>query len=190
MAHTLSKAALVLLALIPVPVAAQQTGAGASGRMTLQLRRPAWFGFALDCQDCGSARAASSTARRAPVIARIWPDGPAARAALQVGDTIITADGKALTAPELRDKLGALRAGATLRLTVGGRRGRSTVSLVAENGQIEVVGGDSLPVRYRGEIAEMTIDVLSMTAPVVTRDSTGATFIRVGEHVIRLYRAP
>jgi hypothetical protein len=32
--------------------------------------------------------------------------------------------------------------------------------------------------------------VLSMTAPVVTRDSTGATIIRVGEHVIRLYRAP
>jgi hypothetical protein len=50
MSHTLSKAALVLLAILPLPVSAQQTGAGTPGRMTLKLRRPAWFGFALDCQ--------------------------------------------------------------------------------------------------------------------------------------------
>lgn len=52
------------------------------------------------------------------------------------------------------------------------------------------MGKDTLPLRYRGAYAEVTIDVLSNASPVVTRDSTGAVLIRLGEHVIRLGRAP
>ena len=61
---------------------------------------------------------------------------------------------------------------------------------MADSAKIEVVGRDTLPVRYRADYAEVTVDVMTRTAPVVSRDSTGAMIIKVGKHVVRLQRAP
>ena len=193
MSRTLLYAALVILALVPRHHGAAQDrpSAGTSqkpARMTLSFRTPAWLGFALECEDCGNVRAASVP--RPPIITRIWPGGPADRASLQVGDTIMAVDGKELSAPELRTRLASSPPGTTFRLLVGGQRGRSTVSVTSERAELKFLGRDSLPVRYRGEFAQVTVDVMTMAAPVVTRDSTGAMLIRVGEHVIRLERAP
>jgi hypothetical protein len=77
-----------------------------------------------------------------------------------------------------------------VKFTVGARRGRSTVSVTSEKARIEFFKGDSLPVRYTGEYAQVTVDVMTMGAPVVTRDSTGAMLIHVGQHIIRLHRVP
>jgi membrane-associated protease RseP (regulator of RpoE activity) len=187
MSRILLWAALMVAVLSPIHSASAQK----PGRYTFRVKRPAWFGFALDCTDaCGANAATGAASGTRPVITRIWPDGPAARAALQVGDTIVTVDGKALGTPELRQKIEALSPDATLRLLVGGRRGRSTIALRADSAKIEVMGRDTLPVRYHAEYAEVTVDVLTMSAPLVSRDSTGAMIIKVGQHVIRLQRAP
>lgn len=187
MSRTVLSTALAVIVLLPLQTAAAQE----PGRYTLRLKRPAWFGFALECGDaCASARSTSPPSRNLPIVARVYPDGPAARASLQVGDTIVTVDGKPMTTTELRQRIEGLPADASIRLLVGGRRGRSSVSVRADSAKIEVLGRDSLPVRYRGEYAEVTVDVMTRTAPVVSRDSTGAMIIKVGEHVVRLQRAP
>ena len=190
MPRIVSLAAVAALALLPLHVASSQNTASGKPdkRMTVLMRRPAWFGFALDCGDCRSTPAAAT--RSLPVITRVLPDGPAARASLAVGDTIVTVDAKSMTTTELRRMLEGLRGDAVLQLTMGTRAGRRNVTLPAIDGNIEVLGRDTLPVRYRGEYAEVTVDVFSMSAPVVTRDSTGAMIIKVGEHVLRLHRAP
>ena len=92
MSRTLSFAALVMLWVAPAASSAQDAPANKQGRMTLMVRMPAWLGLALQCEDCAGARPEDLT-RQLPVITRILPDGPAARASLQVGDTIVSVDG-------------------------------------------------------------------------------------------------
>jgi C-terminal processing protease CtpA/Prc len=125
-----------------------------------------------------------------PVITQITPGGPADRASLQVGDTILAVDGQEIPVADLSKTLSSAPAGTTVKFTVGARRGRSTVSVTSEKARIEFFKGDSLPVRYTGEYAQVTVDVMTMGAPVVTRDSTGAMLIHVGQHIIRLHRVP
>ena len=191
MSRVLSCIAAAVFALLPLSVAGGQVRAVAGDKkMTVTLRRPAWFGFALDCSGCARTGTSRPAATSLPVITRVLPESPAALASLVAGDTIAAVDGKTMTLMELRQMLEGLRGGAVLRLTIGSRSGRKPVTLRATDGNIEVLGPDSLPVRYRGEYAEVTVDVLSMSAPVVTRDSTGAMIIKIGEHILRLHRAP
>ena len=189
MSRALSFAALVLLCVAPAASSAQNAPANKQGRMTVMLRMPAWLGLALQCEDCTGARVDDLT-RQLPVITRILPNGPAARASLQVGDTIVSVDGNRLSVSELRARISESKSGAKFQFVVGSRRGRSTVNLTADGAPIAVLNGDSLPIRYRGEFAQVTVDVMSMTAPVVTRDSAGAMVIRIGEHVLRLQHQP
>ena len=181
-----------MLVVAAQPVHAQQESA-ASGKptkkMTLSFRHMSWFGLAVECGACLTGTTASGT-RLIPVITQIIPGGPADRASLQVGDTIVAVDGREVSAAELPKTLSSALPGTTMKLTVGTRRGRSTVSVTSEKARIEFFKGDSLPVRYRGEYALVTVDVMTMDAPVITRDSTGAMLIHVGEHVIRLQRVP
>lgn len=191
MSRLLSYIAAAAFLLLPPSIAAGQVRAVAKDKkMTVTLRRPAWFGFALDCAGCAGTGASRTGANSLPVIARVLPESPAALASLAPGDTIAAVDGKAMMLTELRQMLEGLRGDAVLRLTIGSRGGRKPVTLRATDGNIEVLGPDSLPVRYRGEYAEVTVDVMSMSAPVVTRDSTGAMIIKVGDHILRLHRAP
>ena len=184
----------VLLATLALPamqiVSAQEKGrapTAGSSSYTLKLRRPAWFGFAVDCGDCAQS-AAADTVRRPLVITRVAPGSPANRGALQVGDTILTANGKSVSSRELQALLESATPGGQLQFVVGTSRGRFSYRIRPSDAPVITIGKDTLPIRYRGEYAEVTIDVLSNSPPVVTRDSSGAVLIRMGEHVIRLQR--
>jgi S1-C subfamily serine protease len=50
-----------------------------------------WIGMALDCGECGTTF---------PVVARVWPNGPAAQAGLEEGDVLLAIDGKSLKTRE------------------------------------------------------------------------------------------
>jgi len=187
-----SVAVLVMLAIGTHVADAQQQQPSQpkpTGKMTLRLRMPSWFGLAVQCGACLTG-ASSSGARPMSVITQITPGGPADRASLQVGDTIVAVDGREVPAGDLPKTLSGAPPGTTTKLLIGTRRGRSTVSVTSENPEIEFYKGDSLPVRYRGEYAQVTVDVMTMDAPVITRDSTGAMLVHVGQHIIRLKRVP
>jgi len=186
-----------IVALVTLMVAAQtiraQQPSPAQGKptqkMTLRIKTPSWFGLAVECSACLTSPSQSGP-RPMPVITQITPGGPADRASLQVGDTILAVDGQEIPVADLSKTLSSAPAGTTVKFTVGARRGRSTVSVTSEKARIEFFKGDSLPVRYTGEYAQVTVDVMTMGAPVVTRDSTGAMLIHVGQHIIRLHRVP
>jgi len=197
MPRILSYVALATLALAVTQIASAQeksrSATSGSTTYTLKLRRPAWFGFAVDCSDCGSSGAAD-TVRRPLVITRVAAGSPADRGALQVGDTILAVNGKAVSPRELRTLVESATPETPLEFLVATSRGRFTYRIRPGHAPVTTLGitlgNDTLPVRYRGEYAEVTIDVLTNSPPVVTRDSSGAVFIRMGEHVIRLQRAP
>ena len=194
MPRMLSYATLVLLTLSVAPtVSAQQKTTGSaltgSSTYTLKVRRPAWFGFAVDCADCARSSAAD-TIRRPLRITRVAPDSPAQRGALQAGDTIFTANDKSVSSRELTTLLQSATPDTALTFFVGTSRGRFTYWVRPSPAPVITLDKVALPIRYRGEYAEVTIDVASNAAPVVTRDSSGAVLIRIGEHVVRLHRAP
>src|SRR5690349_18679423 len=96
---------LILVAML-MPVAAHVVPAQqkpSQGRptqkMTLSFRNLSWFGLAVDCGTCLTSTAKPGT--QPAVITQISPGGPAARASLQVGDTILTLDGKEVLASDL-----------------------------------------------------------------------------------------
>src|SRR5262245_10194241 len=129
MSHLRSVATLVMLATVAGHAHAQQPTE--TKRMTLSFRTPSWFGLAVECGTCLTVTATPG-ARPMPVITQITPGGPAARASLQVGDTIIAVDGKEVLAADLPKTLSSAPPGTTIKLAVGTRRGRATVSMTSE----------------------------------------------------------
>ena len=178
MARTLTCIALAILS---------ASTASAQERSTLRLRVPMYFGFAVDCAGCNQV---ADTTRRPQIITRVSRNSPAERGALRVGDTILTVNDKVTSARELTAFLAQAKPDTPLRMQVGSSRGRFTYHIRPSFAPVVTLGKDTLPVRYTGEYAEVTVEVLSMSAPVVTKDSAGAMLIRMGEHVIRLQRTP
>ena len=143
-----------------------------------------WFGLSFACEGCvGTARDAGS---RPAIITGIVPGGPAQRAHLSVGDTVLTLGGRPLPAHEAQSALAAARPGTTVEMLIGTRRGRFNYKVKKDADSLRKVGGTSLPLRYQGEFAGVGVDVLTQGSPVITRDSTGAMLISVGGHIVRL----
>ena len=177
-----------LLSCIALAILSAST-ASAQERSTVRLRVPMYFGFAVDCTGCDRAGGGDTT-RRPQIITRVARNSPAERGALQVGDTILAANDQVVSARELNALLAAAKPDTPLRFQVGTSRGRFTYHVRPSFAPVVTLGTDTLPVRYTGEYAEVTVEVLSMATPVITKDSSGAMLIRMGEHVIRLQRAP
>ena len=168
------------LSMLPVIVAlALPSGAGAQAPSS-----SGWFGLSFACEGCvGTARDAGS---RPAIITGIVPGGPAERAHLAVGDTVLTLGGRALPAHEAQSALAGARPGTTVEMVIGTRRGRFTYRVKKDPDALRKVGGASLPLRYQGEFAGVGVDVLTQGSPVITRDSSGAMLISIGGHVVRL----
>jgi hypothetical protein len=142
-----------------------------------------WLGLALSCTGCDGAND-----RQAPgllIVRAVAPGGPAERV-LQAGDTIVTVN-RTITDPRrMREVLLGTPVDSQLVFELRGARGRYTVHLRKQADRLRQVGAESLPLKYEGAVAGVGVEVLTPGAPVVSRDSTGALIIRIGEHAVRI----
>lgn len=152
----------------------------AQGRGTPQPHG-GWLGLALSCGGCEQGQGGD-----APLIVRgVAPGGPAERV-LRAGDTIVTVNRTITDARRMREALLNTPVDSALVFEVRGTRGRYTVNLRKQAGRLRQVGATALPLKYEGAIGDVGVEVLTASAPVVSRDSTGALLIRIGEHAVRL----
>lgn len=162
------------------------------GQATQAPTRPAqttggWLGLALSCTGCDGASDRLGTL--GPLIVRaVAPGGPAERV-LRVGDTIVTVNRTITDARRMREALLNTPVDSGLVFEMRGSRGNYTVHLRKQAGRLRQIGAEALPLKYEGAIAGVAVEVLTPGAPVVSRDSTGALVIRIGEHAVRLRQA-
>lgn len=86
----------------------------------LSPRRPR-LGIGFACWPCGrkiDAGAESFSFAEPPAVSGVMPDGPGARAGIRPGDRILEIDGLPLTSPEGGKRIGALKAGQPVKLTI------------------------------------------------------------------------
>ena len=169
----------LVAALLTLPAVAAGQGAPSAARQATS----GWLGLALSCTGCDGAGDRQSLG---PLIVRaVAPGGPAERV-LQAGDTIVTVN-RTLTDPRrMREALLNTPIDSQLVFELRGARGRYTVHLRKQADRLRKVGAESIPLKYEGSIAGVGVEVLTPGAPVVSRDSTGALVIRIGEHAVRL----
>jgi C-terminal processing protease CtpA/Prc len=164
---------------------------GRAGAQSIRAAGPAaWFGLALDCGECNDLHARAEFVAPA-VITRVVEGGPAAKANMMAGDTVIAVDGEPVSARQLRVALGSAQPNQILRLTIGRATGRSSVELTARYVPTMMVKRDTLGLRYRGTFNGLQVEVMGPATPIISRDSTGRImYIGVGGHVIRLTNVP
>jgi hypothetical protein len=166
------------LAVLAVGVAAQGTQPSPRQAPTTS----GWLGLALSCGGCeGTGQGTTG-----PLIVRaVAPGGPAERI-LSPGDTIVTVNRTITEARRMRQALLNTPRDSALVFEMRGARGRYTVHLRKQADRLRQVGARALPLKYEGTIGDVGVEVLTSAAPVVSRDSSGALLIRIGEHAVRL----
>ena len=176
-----------------------------------------WFGFSFRCSGCGWSQSDRDetpvweSGDEAPEITLIASRGPAARAGLRIGDRLTHIDGHAITSTEGARRLGAVRPGQRVRLTVT-RDGRSLTRELTLGTRPEVRAAAAViaarpprparspatPVapavprrelRYTGKLEGVSVEVWSSAGSSVER--VGDTMvITVGGTVVRLKADP
>ncbi|MDO8666811.1 MAG: PDZ domain-containing protein, partial [Gemmatimonadales bacterium] len=118
---------VVVMALWAMPLAGQGVGVGvAAGVGTgVQAGQEGWLGVGLSCDNCSLRRSRSEpgrwTFREPPTIFWVDPYGPADRAGLRRGDTLIAIDGQQLTSEAGGRAFARVAPGQQVRITY--RRG-------------------------------------------------------------------
>ena len=91
------------------------------------------LGIGLTCWPCGrrvQGATESFSFATPPEVAGVQPDGPGARAGVRPGDRILEIDGVPLTTREGGQRIGALREGQPVKLTIEREKQRLVVQLV------------------------------------------------------------
>lgn len=135
--------AAALLVVAAAPAGAQRTAAGTGNAR-------AWLGFGIACGPCSlhytSADRSSGVwdFSSPPVVVEVTPNGPAARAGLAVGDTLVAIDGVRITTDEGGRRFAAIRAGVPVRLTWhrAGNTGISKITPVAPSAAVAASGNE------------------------------------------------
>jgi membrane-associated protease RseP (regulator of RpoE activity) len=138
-----------------------------------------------------------------PELSMIAEGGPAGRAGLRVGDRLTHIDGLSVTSPEGARRLGAVKPGDKVRLTV--RRGTSTLNRDLTLGRrpearaavaavraagpaaraAAAVAPSRAELRYTGKIDDVSVEVWSRAGSTV--EKVGDTMvITVGGTIVRL----
>ena len=93
------------------------------------------------------AEALGTTHQRGALVAQVLPGTPAEAAGIQAGDVIVGMNGEpVIGASDLRNKVGLLRVGDAVRLTVVRDGGTMTIDLaVGETGEMVVGAGSQIP---------------------------------------------
>ena len=151
-------AGLAALALAAPAAAQERTRAATAGR--------GWIGIAFEARRAGGARGESP----AIVITRVEPGSPAARAGLDPGDTLVSIDGRRVTAATLYALPARLAPGDTVTLEV--RRGDArTVRVVAAPRPVRYAFVPGPPVIFYDSLRR-TVRVLLDSARAAARVST------------------
>lgn len=124
---------------------------------------------------------------RVPVIGRVLPGRPADRAGIQVGDTVVSADGRPINQwPDLLDVLEG-SAGKPVALGLAGASGRRSVTVTPDSGSVEGTRGK---VRQVGKIG-VALETGSRSEPYTfagaVRAGTQGTVDAVGQ-IVRTVR--
>ena len=105
----------------PVPPAANAPPAPDAPAAPLppagELMPEGWFGFAIECQNCGDDENGDFRFREPPVIASVQPGSPAARAGLRPGDRLTHVDGVSLDSAAGWPRFSAIRPGQRVSFT-------------------------------------------------------------------------
>jgi hypothetical protein len=114
----------VLLATVvgATPLVAQvDTGRATSRRSYSASDQEGWLGMGISCGPCSYQRSGNNGRRwtfaEPPSVFSVDAGGPAGRAGLRAGDTLIAIDGAALTTPDGGRAFGSIRPGQELTLT-------------------------------------------------------------------------
>jgi regulator of sigma E protease len=143
----------------------------------------AWLGMGLSCPRCAARRVNDSIATwsfpESPVVAVIDDAGPAARAGLDVGDTLIAVDGMALTTAGGERRMRELKQGELVRFTF--RRGGTTRTAV-----IQPAAWRTDAWRPVGSVGTATVEIRGNAASVRRDSVAGALIIEAGGTTIRV----
>ena len=164
-----------------------------------------WFGFSFRCNDCGWSRPGGDenpvweSGDSPPELSMIARGGPADRAGLRVGDRMTHIDGLSITTRAGARRLGAVKPGQTVRVTVIrdgksltrpltlGTRPESRVTVAPRSPRAPTTSPPRVrsELRYTGKLEDVSVEVWSAAGSTVER--IGDTMvITVGTSVIRL----
>jgi membrane-associated protease RseP (regulator of RpoE activity) len=199
-------AGMALLTLLPIVAVQAQRNPGAT-----EIRigeRPVLFGFALGCVECtpgegargrvgGGGRASQVPVwsyRSYPQVEDVIPGAAAERAGVRKGDILMSIDGLSLLSDEGTRRMSAATAGEVVRLTFNRDSHVFDVSLKLGpttggrgSGGQAIVGKGHMMARIPTPQGNVEIDLWSDDAVRLTRDSTGAMIMRIGDAVLRLW---
>lgn len=135
--------AVTVLAVMAAAASAQQDSAGEAARRAIRGRPggPGWLGMGVQCSRC-SIECTKRVACRwifseAPGVFSVDADGPADRAGIRTGDTLVSIDGKGLTTAQGGEAFGMVRPGQVLTLRYRRDGRESEARLVAGGRPVE-----------------------------------------------------
>jgi hypothetical protein len=147
------------------------------------------YGFALECGECRWTRDPGEPRdiwqyADLPHVAAVTDGGAAARAGVQVGDTLVAVDGVSILTPDGGRRLSLVRLGDRVTFTL--RRAGQVISRVLVVGPPMPPPRSGDAFRYSGQIGAVPVRISGDAPLVVSTDSTGALLIRTPGATIRI----